>query len=704
MVYLRSKEMKKSNSFLVVIGVILLIIALVGVVLLAVNTHTASAQADKLVFTTQPSSSTAGSAFGTQPVVAIEDDLGNVIDTDNTTQVTLAITSGTGNPAATLSGTKTVTAVDGYANFTGLSIDKSGTGYQLTATSSPTLTPADSSPFDVTAGTATKLVFTTQPSSSNTAGSAFGTQPVVAIEDDSGNVVTTDITTQVTLAITSGTGNPAATLSGTKTVTAVNGYANFTGLSIDKSGTGYQLTTTSSPTLTSADSSPFDVNTGTITKLVFTTQPSSSTAGSAFGTQPVVAIEDDLGNVITTDTTTQVTLAITPGTGNPAATLSGTKTVMAVNGYADFTGLSIDKSGTGYELTATSSPTLTSADSSPFDVTAGPADKLVFSTQPSSSTAGSAFGTQPVVAIEDNLGNVLTTDITTQVTLAITPGTGDPAATLSGTKTVTAVNGYADFTGLSIDKSGTGYELTATSSPTLTSADSNSFDVSTGAVDHYTVTSDNYTQQTSISFTVTVTAYDANDNVVTSDNTTSVTMGSNPDTVIFDGNGNGIFGETGDNVTTLASGTFNIQAKCNIASDNITITASSGSITSSSNPYTIEDFRCFIATAAYGTPMASEIQVLRDFRDRYLVTNAPGRYFVSLYYKYSPPAARFIAHHDSLRAVVRGGLTPIIWLANIALKATMVQKLIVLCSFLITAIMTVVALIWIRRTIRSKPT
>ena len=704
MVYLRSKEMKKSNSFLVVIGVILLIIALVGVVLLAVNTHTASAQAEKLVFTTQPSSSTAGSAFGTQPVVAIEDNSGNVIDTDNTTQVTLAITLDTGNPAATLSGTKTVMAVNGYAEFTGLSIDKSGTGYELTATSSPTLTPADSSPFDVTAGTPTKLVFTTQPSSSNTAGSAFGTQPVVAIEDNSGNVINTDITTQVTLAITSGTGNPAATLSGTKTVMAVNGYAEFTGLSIDKSGTGYQLTTTSSPTLTSADSSPFDVNTGTITKLVFTTQPSSNTAGSAFGTQPVVAIEDDSGNVITTDTTTQVTLAITTGTGNPAATLSGTKTVMAVNGYAEFTGLSIDKSGTGYELTATSSPTLTPADSSPFDVTAGTPTKLVFTTQPSSSnTAGSAFGTQPVVAIEDDSGNVITTDTTTQVTLAITSGTGNPAATLLGTTTVTAVNGYAEFTGLSIDKSGTGYKLTATSSPTLTPADSNSFDFSTGVVHHYTVTSDNYTQQTSISFTVTVTAYDAYGNVVTSDNTTSVTMGSSSGTMIFDGNGNGIFGETGDNVTTLASGTFNIQAKDNTAADNVTITASDGTA-QGINYYTIEDFRCFIATAAYGTPMASEIQVLRDFRDRYLVTNAPGRYFVSLYYKYSPPAARFIAHHDSLRAVVRGGLTPIIWLTTIALKATLVQKLAVLFSFLITAIMTVVALIWIRRTIRSKPT
>ena len=94
-------------------------------------------------------------------------------------------------------------------------------------------------------GPPNQLSFTTQPSSSDTAGVAFGTQPVVAVEDVSGNTVTASIAS-VTLGIASGTGANGATLSGTTTVSAVNGVATFSGLSINLQGTGYVLTATSS--------------------------------------------------------------------------------------------------------------------------------------------------------------------------------------------------------------------------------------------------------------------------------------------------------------------------------------------------------------------------------------------------------------------------------------------------------------------------
>ncbi len=51
---------------------------------------------------------------------------------------------------------------------------------------------------------------------------------------------------------------------------------------------------------------------------------------------------------------------------------------------------------------------------------------------------------------------------------------------------------------------------------------------------------------------------------------------------------------------------------------------------------------------------------LRTFRDQHLLTNAPGRAFVNAYYRWSPPIATVIASHDSLRAVVRAGLTPVV--------------------------------------------
>ena len=74
---------------------------------------------------------------------------------------------------------------------------------------------------------------------------------------------------------------------------------------------------------------------------------------------------------------------------------------------------------------------------------------------------------------------------------------------------------------------------------------------------------------------------------------------------------------------------------------------------------------CFIATAAFGSPLAPQVDTLRTFRDRVLLTNPPGRLFVALYYRTSPPLADFIAGHDLLRAGVRTLLRPLIWLATL---------------------------------------
>jgi len=76
---------------------------------------------------------------------------------------------------------------------------------------------------------------------------------------------------------------------------------------------------------------------------------------------------------------------------------------------------------------------------------------------------------------------------------------------------------------------------------------------------------------------------------------------------------------------------------------------------------------CFIATAAYGSPLAPEVQLLRQFRDRYLVSNAPGRLVVMVYYRLSPPLARWIVSHDHVRAAARRLLGPIVWWAQVSL-------------------------------------
>ena len=74
---------------------------------------------------------------------------------------------------------------------------------------------------------------------------------------------------------------------------------------------------------------------------------------------------------------------------------------------------------------------------------------------------------------------------------------------------------------------------------------------------------------------------------------------------------------------------------------------------------------CFIATAAYGTPTAEQIDVLREFRDLVLLESAAGSQFVSLYYQLSPPVADFIASSYLLRTLVRELLVdPIVWVVE----------------------------------------
>ena len=72
---------------------------------------------------------------------------------------------------------------------------------------------------------------------------------------------------------------------------------------------------------------------------------------------------------------------------------------------------------------------------------------------------------------------------------------------------------------------------------------------------------------------------------------------------------------------------------------------------------------CFIATAAYGSPLHPHIDILRKFRDKHLMTNRIGRTIVNFYYKYSPPIANFISKHKLLKIAVRIRLRPLISLS-----------------------------------------
>ena len=192
------------------------------------------------------------------------------------------------------------------------------------------------------------------------------------------------------------------------------------------------------------------------TKLAFTTQPGNATASSSSPPPVAVTIESPSGHPVP-GATSVVTIAI--GTNPAGGALAGTTTRNTVNGVATFSAWSIDKAGTGYRLIATA-PGLDTATSAAFDITVGPAVRLVFAMQPSNTDAGTAITPAVQVAAQDAGGNTVTAFVG-NVTIAI--GTNPASGVLSGKTTVQAVGGVATFTDLSIDKSAPGYTLRATS-------------------------------------------------------------------------------------------------------------------------------------------------------------------------------------------------------------------------------------------------
>jgi hypothetical protein len=99
--------------------------------------------------------------------------------------------------------------------------------------------------------------------------------------------------------------------------------------------------------------------------------------------------------------------------------------------------------------------------------------------------------------------------------------------------------------------------------------------------------------------------------------------------------------------------------------DNYSITANFEETSSPSTfPFPFQ-LPCFIATAAYGTPTAEQIDVLREFRDIVLLKSTVGSEFVTLYYQLSPPIADFIVRSDLLRTLVRELLVdPVVWIVE----------------------------------------
>src|SRR5207302_1795464 len=379
--------------------------------------------ATQLAFTVQPSNTVAGAAISPAVQVTALDPAGNPVPSF-TGSVTVALGNNPGG--STLSGTTTVAAVNGVATFVDLSLNKTGTGYWLTATA--TGLNATSSGFNITPGAASQLVFGTQPGTT-VAGQQITPAVKVRALDAFGNVAT-GFTGAVAIALGSNPGG--STLSGTTPVAAVGGVATFS-VSLNKAGTGYTLTTSASG-FTPVTSTAFDITPGTATQLAFTQQPTATVAGATISPAVQVTALDPGGNPVPSFTGS-ITVAL--GNNPGGSTLGGTTTVAAVNGVASFSPLTLDKTGTGYALTATATG-LTPATSSGFNITPGAASQLVFGTQPSTTVANRQISPAVKVQALDAFGNVAT-GFTGAVAIALR--TEERRGGIGGTTRVAPVSG-----------------------------------------------------------------------------------------------------------------------------------------------------------------------------------------------------------------------------------------------------------------------
>lgn len=430
--------------------------------------------------------SSAGSGIGSAPTGTLARPTGVTVPVSSSSSVPVTWTASTGSPVptgyyVTRTGGTTVAACGSSAtslvvgpSCTDSAVPDGTYSYVVTAVYR-SWTAASTSSGSITVLTATKVIFTGQPSNT-VAGISITPAVAVTVESAVGVPVPT-AGISVTTAIGANPG--AGTLSGTASaLTNSSGVATFPGLSINKAGVGYTLTAASSG-LTPATSTPFTVTAAAASKFVIT-----STAGSAFASAtanlgPIsVQRQDAFGNPVNAPA------------GGSVVTLSsnstGTRIFSPTSGAVAITAVTIPSGSSSatfyYGDTKAATPAITvsgslASGSQTETITAGAATQLVFGQQPTNAAHAMVISPSITVRILDQFGNQTTS--TASVVIGIAHD-GSLGSTLAGTQTRTAVAGVATFNDLSITGflggGGTGYALQVTSTG-LTPATSTAFNI-----------------------------------------------------------------------------------------------------------------------------------------------------------------------------------------------------------------------------------
>jgi len=456
----------------------------------------------------------AGSSVGNITLVA-KDTYGNIA-TGHTQAITASLQT---NPTgATLSGTTTLTPSGGTYAWNDLSIDKAGTGYVL-GFSDGTIT-ATSSTIMVSPGSATSLVVTSQPASTQ-AGNSIGTLQVTA-KDAFGNIAT-GYAGSLTASLSSNPGN--ATLTGTLTVSPVAGVFTIPNLSLNKVGTGYTLLFTSGSL--NVASAAFNITHNSATGLAIIDPPGSAVAGSSLGTIRVAAV-DNYGNTATGYTDPLIaSIRTNPG----SASLFGTTSVSPASGIYTLSDLNIRVAASGYQL-GFDSGSLTPVTSSLFAIGPSAASSIELTSGPSGTPAGSSIG--PLgLRVRDSYGNTVT-GYSSNLTVSLS---ANPTSTaLLGTTSVSPVNGVFTLSDLVITAAASGYMLQF-STGSLSSVTSSSFTISPLATHSLALDAAPGSTTAGASLgSIQVSARDIYNNLATSESENlSITLSTNPTSATLHG-------------------------------------------------------------------------------------------------------------------------------------------------------------------------
>jgi hypothetical protein len=391
------------------------------------------------------SSAIAGtSVSGSFISIMAEDIYGNLCSTGPNAFTGTVTFGGTAGAMAT-----SVAFTAGVLNtFPALIPTSAGGGKTVTATSGAIV--GTTTITTVNPGPMTQLVMNPTTISLATAGtSVSGSFVSITAEDSYGNVCSSGpnaFTGTVTFGGTAGATGTSASFSA--------GVLNtFPTLTPTSAGSSRTVTATSGSVV--GTTTITTVNPGPLDHFAIAGVPSTATAGTPM-TGITITAQDVYNNTQTSFGGT-VTYGGTAGVTGTSGTFTG----------GGLSGVSLTPTVAGSSLTVTATGDGKSGTATITTVNSGPADKLVFTTQPGNGAGGAAFSTQPVVTLQDQFGNTVT-GTSQNVTLAIQNNPG--SATLSGTTTV-AVNtstGVATFIGLSINMGGNGYTLTATGSTVST--------------------------------------------------------------------------------------------------------------------------------------------------------------------------------------------------------------------------------------------